>query len=55
MLDLAQIEADQVEFESVSFDLVQLCQEAVDSFQPCHLGHATFGSLVTLQCNSYHD
>jgi len=55
VLDLAQIEADQVEFESVSFDLVEVCEEAVDSFQPCHLGHATFGSLVTLQCNSYHD
>jgi len=34
VLDLAQIEADQVEFESVSFDLVQVCEEAVDSFQP---------------------
>ena len=55
VLDLAQIEADEVEFESVSFDLKAVCEEAVDSFQPCHLGHATFGSLVTLRCNSYHD
>jgi len=55
VLDLAQIEADQVDIVSQSFDLVEVCEEAVDSFQPCHLGHATFGSLVTLQCNSYHD
>ena len=55
VLDLAQIEANEVEFEPVSFDLVEVCEEAVDNFQPCHLGHATFGSLVTLQCNSCHD
>ena len=34
VLDLAQIEADQVDIVSQSFDLVQLCNEAVDSFRP---------------------
>ena len=53
--DRLMVVVNEVEFESVSFDLVEVCEEAVDSFQPCHLGHATFGSLVTLQCNSYHN
>ena len=34
VLDLAQIEADQVEFLRLPFDLVAVCKEAVDSFRP---------------------
>lgn len=34
VLDLAQIEAGKVEYQSVSFDLKDLCLEAVDSFRP---------------------
>ena len=34
VLDLAQIESGKVEYQSVSFDLKDLCLEAVDSFRP---------------------
>ena len=34
VLDLAKIEADEVEFQATPFDLVASCQEAVDSFIP---------------------
>ena len=34
VLDLAQIEADKVEFMRLPFDLVAVCKEAVDSFRP---------------------
>jgi signal transduction histidine kinase len=36
VLDLAQIEADEVEFESVSFDLVEVCDKAENCPLPPH-------------------